>query len=316
VVRYRARLREGANVAQVERAAPDIQRDMDWPSEPFIENGPRYVAIDAPRAERETLPWSFARAAALRGLEVPVGLSVERELVTLDLAGAPHLLVAGSTGSGKTVFLQGLVLSLLERLPAPACEVVVVDPKAVDFASFEGLGLARPVVTDAAAAVSLLQHLADVEMPARTRRLRELRITDRKEVPESAPSMPALVVVIDEFADLVASVKNDREAKAALFDSVQRLLQRARNVGIHLVLATQRPSVDALPGMLKVNLPVRIAFKLPDGVNSKIVLDAPGAERLLGRGDLLLQRDSALRRAQGFQVTRDDIEAARQQGRP
>jgi DNA segregation ATPase FtsK/SpoIIIE, S-DNA-T family len=119
--------------------------------------------------------------------------------------------------------------------------------------------------------------------------------------------MPALVVVIDEFADLLASF-TERDLKTQFIGAVQRLLQRARAVGIHLVIATQRPSVDAIPGALKANLPVRIAFKLPSAPDSVTVLDEGGAENLLGRGDLLLKRDGTTTRAQAFNVTPQDLQ--------
>jgi CRISPR/Cas system-associated exonuclease Cas4 (RecB family) len=304
VVRFKLALREGEAIARVEKSARDVQRDMGWPVPPLVHNDGKHVALDAPRRDREVLPWRAASISDLSGLEVPVGLSLNRELLKLDLATAPHLLVAGTTSSGKSVFLKGLILALL-RLPPEECRIVIVDPKMVDFTSFRSPPLWRPVVTDPADAVALLQSLVDVEMPERTRTLIAARVPQRTELPRG--SMPALVVVIDEFADLLASF-TDRDLKTQFLGSVQRLLQRARAVGIHLVIATQRPSVDAVPGALKANLPVRIAFRLPSSHDSVTVLDESGAENLLGRGDLLLKREGSVTRAQAFNVAPQDLQ--------
>jgi CRISPR/Cas system-associated exonuclease Cas4 (RecB family) len=304
VVRYKLALREGEAIARVEKSARDVQRDMGWPVPPLVCNDGKHVALDAPRRDREVLPWRAASLGDLRGLEVPVGLSLNRELLKLDLATAPHLLVAGTTNSGKSVFLKGLILALL-RLPPEECRIVIVDPKMVDFTSFRAPPLWRPVVTDPSDAVALLQSLVDVEMPSRTQKLIDAGVPQRTDLPPG--SMPALVVVIDEFADLLASF-TDRDLKTRFIDSVQRLLQRARAVGIHLVIATQRPSVDAVPGALKANLPVRIAFKLPSSHDSVTVLDESGAENLLGRGDLLLKREGSMTRAQAFNVAPQDLQ--------
>jgi CRISPR/Cas system-associated exonuclease Cas4 (RecB family) len=306
VVRFKLMLREGEAIARVEKSARDVQRDLGWPVPPLICNDGNHVALDAPRRDREVLPWRAASLGDLRGLEVPVGLSLNRELLKLDLATAPHLLVAGTTSSGKSVFLKGLVLALL-RLPPEECRIVIVDPKMVDFTPFRSPPLFRPVVTDPSEAVALFQSLVDSEMPARTRKLMEAGVPQRTDLPPG--SMPALVVVIDEFADLLASF-TERDLKNQCIGAVQRLLQRARAVGIHLVIATQRPSVDAIPGALKANLPVRIAFKLPSAPDSVTVLDEAGAENLLGRGDLLLKRDGTTTRAQAFNVTPQDLQEA------
>ena len=306
-IRFRLELRDGESIRKVERSARDLQRAMDWPVPPLITNDGRFVSIDAPRREREVLSWQALPMGELRGLELPVGLTLDRQLAKIDLEVDPHVLVAGTTGSGKSVLLQGFVLSLLERMPRDQCQVVIVDPKMLDFTQFNPLPLWRPVITDPTEAVQLLQSLVNKELPARTEKLRKAGVQKRCELPPG--TMPALVVVIDEFADLYVSLA-DRETKAQFLQSLQRLLQRARAVGIHLVIATQRPSVDAVPGLLKANLPVRIALKLPSVHDSGTVLDEGGAENLLGRGDLLLKREGRVTRAQAYNVTLDDVSAA------
>ncbi|MBS2024038.1 MAG: PD-(D/E)XK nuclease family protein [Deltaproteobacteria bacterium] len=305
--RFRLSLREGEGISRVERCARDVQRSMGWPVPPLISNDGRHVALDAPRSDRERIDWSTLRLSELSGLEVPVGVTLTRELLKLDLAAAPHLLVAGTTGSGKTVFLKGLILSLLNRLPRSECQVAIVDPKMLDFPPFDRLPLWKPVITEPSQAVALLESLAEEELPRRTLLLRKAGATQRSDLPPG--TLPALVVVIDEFADLTLSL-GDRATKSQFLERVQRLLQRARAVGIHLVIATQRPSVDAIPGQLKANLPVRIAFKLATVVDSNTVLDEQGAESLLGAGDVLLKRDGQTIRAQAFRVEARDIRMA------
>jgi len=226
VVRFRIALREGENIAKLARSAHDVQREMSWPAAPLVCNAGSYVAIDAPRRDREVVPWRAVPLEETRGLEVPVGLTLERRLLKLDLGAAPHLLVAGTTGSGKSVFLQGLALSLLERLPRSECEVVIVDPKMLDFPRFNALPLQRPVITDPEEAIALLRSLVDEEMPRRTARLAGARVAQRTELPRGAEPMPALVVIVDEFADLVAGLP-DKAARAQFIGDVQRLLPGA-----------------------------------------------------------------------------------------
>jgi len=307
LTRFRLLLREGEGIARVERSARDLQREMGWPVPPLVSNDGQFVALDAPRSDRETLAFRALPFPQLQGLEIPIGMTLHRELLKLDLAQAPHLLVAGTTGSGKSVFLKGLILSLLRRLPRDQCEVAIIDPKMLDFPAFGKLPLWRPVITDAQEAVALLDFLAEEELLRRTAQLQRAGVSQRIELPKGA--LPALVVVIDEFADLVGSLP-DRAAKTQFLARVQRLLQRARAVGIHLVLATQRPSVDAIPGLLKANLPVRIAFRLPSAIDSTTVLDEKGAENLLGSGDLLLKREGRVERAQAYCVTPADLAEA------
>lgn len=312
VLRLRLVLRDGADMRRVERAARDIQRELGWASEPIVSNDGSFLAIDASRRQREQLAFERADLAPDDELRVPVGLGLTGEPVFLDLAQAPHLLVAGTTGSGKTNFLQGMVLALMAKDRRPL--VHVVDPKAVDFVAFDGVGLAGPVLTDAAAAHELLRQLVDEELPRRTAFLQEHRARNRAELPPAVP-LPAIVVIIDEFADLVA-VLPERGARQAFLGSLQRLLQRSRAVGIHLVVATQRPSVDVITGVLKANLPTRIAFRLPSLHDSNTILDEAGAERLLGKGDLLLRPSSGGRvRAQAYAVSAEDVAGGRARSR-
>ncbi len=299
VVRLRLELKDGADMRRIERAGRDIQREMGWSAEPMISNDGKFLAIDAPRRKREVVEFGSADFLTDQELVVPLGLGLSGEALTLDLGDAPHLLVAGTTGSGKTNFLQSMLLSLAAKQHVPL--LYVVDPKAVDFVSFDALPLAEPVLTDAAEAVALLRRLVDEEMPRRTEILGRAGARNRSELPPEVV-LPAIVVIIDELADLLA-VLTDRATKADFLSSLQRLLARSRAVGIHLVIATQRPSVKIIDGDLKGNLPTRVAFRLPTAADSTTILGEAGAERLLGKGDLLLRTSAgALQRAQAYAV--------------
>jgi len=201
----------------------------------------------------------------------------------------PHLLVAGTTGSGKSMFLHTILLSILLRRTPDEARFILIDPKRLEFTPYEGIPhLLAPVVTDAKEAGKILQWLLK-EMDRRylifarlgVRNLESYRNLTETEDGEPPEPLPMLVVIVDELADLMLTGSNEIET------SITRLAQMARAVGIHLVLATQRPSVDVLTGLIKANFPARIAFQVATKIDSRTVLDANGAESLLGSGDML-----------------------------
>jgi DNA segregation ATPase FtsK/SpoIIIE-like protein len=223
----------------------------------------------------------------------------------------PHLLVAGTTGSGKTVFLYSLLVSLLTGADPDALSLLLIDPKQTDFVYFEGLPhlVGGRVVIEAEEAVMRLEQLMVEELPTRTEQLRQDRCRDLRAYNQQHPESPMrpLVVVIDEYAELLDTMsrteKNDFES------GMRRLAQRARNFGIHIVIATQRPSADIVTTSLKANLPARIAFRLPSHHDSMTVLDQSGAENLLGKGDMLFLNEGQIERLQGFYLAPDDLDA-------
>jgi S-DNA-T family DNA segregation ATPase FtsK/SpoIIIE len=215
--------------------------------------------------------------------------------VVADLKKMPHLLIAGATGSGKSVCVNSIVLSLLCRMNPKDLRLVMVDPKMLELTGYNGIPqLLMPVVTEARSAAKALRFLV-AEMQRRYQRLARRGVRDIEsynasldqhagltpEIPEDEEHLPYIVVLIDELADLMLTLGNEIE------DPVARLAQMARAVGIHLVLATQRPSVDVITGMIKANFPSRIAFQVASKVDSRTILDQNGAEALLGRGDML-----------------------------
>jgi S-DNA-T family DNA segregation ATPase FtsK/SpoIIIE len=238
-------------------------------------------------------------------LTIALGKDIAGFPVVAKLDEMPHLLIAGTTGSGKTVCVNSVILSLLLKATPNELKLVMIDPKMVELAPFNGLPhLLCPVVTESKKASSALNWVVN-EMEHRYRLLaeagaRNIVAYNQKE----NENMPYIVVLIDEFADLMVVSRDQVES------AVTRLAQLSRAVGIHLVLATQRPSVDVITGVIKANLPARISFKVASKVDSRTVLDMNGADKLLGKGDMLFLRpqDAKLTRAQGTLVNDTEIE--------
>jgi len=237
-------------------------------------------------------------------LTLSLGKDIAGQPIVADLDEMPHLLIAGTTGSGKTVCVNSLILSLLFRATPQELKFLMVDPKMVELAPFNGLPhLLCPVVTDAKKASHALNWVVN-EMEGRYRLLAKVGVRNIEAYNEKQEKIPYIVVIIDEFADLM-SVSRDQIESA-----ITRLAQLSRAVGIHLILATQRPSVNVVTGVVKANLPARISFKVASKVDSRTVLDMNGADKLLGKGDMLFLRpgESKLIRIQGTLVSDKEIE--------
>jgi hypothetical protein len=308
IVRFKVRLRPGEQLGKLQRAANDLARELVLTSVPIIDNvlGTRYVGVDLPRPEPEILSLLSALdelpEAAVGSLPFLVGKTPDGRTIIRDLATLPHLLVAGTTGSGKTVFLYSLLVSLLTGADPDALSMLLIDPKQTDFVYFEGLPhlVGGRVVIEAEEAVTRLEQLMVEELPTRTEQLRKARCRDLHAYNQQHPKGPMrpLVVAIDEYAELLDTMS--RTEKNNFESGMRRLAQRARNVGIHIVIATQRPSADIVTTSLKANLPARIAFRLPSHHDSMTVLDQSGAENLLGKGDMLFLNEGQIERLQGF----------------
>ncbi len=229
--------------------------------------------------------------------------------VIIDLASCPHLLVAGSTGSGKSVGLHGMLISLLCAKSPDEVKLILIDPKRLEFAAYADIAhLVFPVVTDPKRAITVLKWAVET-MENRYAQLSESgarNATDynKKKSPRDEDYMPYLVIVIDELADLMMTAGKEVEFLIA------RLAQMARAAGIHLITATQRPSVDVITGLIKVNFPTRIAYKVISKVDSRTILDMTGAEKLLGKGDMLfLDSKGTVQRVHGAYVTDEEMAA-------
>lgn len=225
-------------------------------------------------------------------LEVPLGRDISGMVQSADLAKMPHLLIAGSTGSGKSVAINGIISSILMRAKPHEVKLMMIDPKMVELNVYNGIPhLLTPVVTNPRKAAQALQKVVQ-EMELRYEKFaaigvrnisgyNELVIQKNLEDGENRPILPFIVVIVDELADLMMVASNEVE------DAIIRLAQMARAAGIHMILATQRPSVDVITGIIKANVPSRMAFAVSSGTDSRTIIDSNGAEKLLGRGDML-----------------------------
>lgn len=222
-------------------------------------------------------------------LEVPLGKDISGEVIMADLARMPHLLIAGSTGSGKSVCINGIITSILMQAKPNEVKLMMIDPKMVELSVYNGIPhLLTPVVTNPRKASQALYKLVE-EMERRYELFANMGVRNmagyneyvKKNTDENLTSLPYIVVIVDELADLMMVASKEVE------DAITRLAQMARAAGIHMILATQRPSVDVITGLIKANVPSRIAFAVSSGTDSRTILDSHGAEKLLGRGDML-----------------------------
>ncbi len=284
--------------------------------------GKSTVGIQVPNSERETI-WlrdvveceSFINTKSK--LALAMGKDINGRIVTADLATMPHVLIAGSTGSGKSVAINAMIMSVLFKATPEQVRLILVDPKRVELGMYEGIPhLFTPIITEPKLAANALRN-AVREMERRLKLLasKSVRNIDQynklfdtpslfDDDPEAAP-LPYIIIIIDELADLMMLDKANVE------EAITRLAQMARAVGIHLVLATQRPSVDVITGLIKANVPTRISFRLSTKVDSRTILDSNGAEALLGRGDMLFlpPGTSRLQRVHAPFVTEKEISA-------
>jgi S-DNA-T family DNA segregation ATPase FtsK/SpoIIIE len=286
--------------------------------------GKSTVGIQVPNHERETI-WlrdvieaeNFTQTKSR--LTLAMGKDINGRIVTADLATMPHVLIAGSTGSGKSVAINAMIMSVLYKATPQQVRMILVDPKRVELGMYEGIPhLFTPIITEPKLAANALRN-AVREMERRLKLLasRSVRNIDQynKLFDNQTPSLfedataeqplPHIIIIIDELADLMMLDKSNVE------EAITRLAQMARAVGIHLVLATQRPSVDVITGLIKANVPTRISFRLATKVDSRTILDSNGAEALLGRGDMLFlpPGTSRLQRLHAPFVTEKEIAA-------
>jgi len=301
VTMYRMKPSRGVSMAKISKFEDDLALALGAKSVRIEAplRGTKYVGIEVSNQKQEIVPWSTDLLRE-QSLSLPIGADVYGHPYHIDLAKAPHLLVAGSTGSGKSVGLNVMIQSLIRQNSPDALGLVLIDPKRTEFTQFEGSEhLVSPelgVITEGEDATLALEWACE-EMESRYRQLRSARVRDIDTYNAQGGYMQKIVIVVDELADLMLSAH-----KGKIETAIIRLAQKARASGIHLILATQRPSIDVVTGILKANFPTRVAFMTATKVDSSVILDQPGAEALIGNGDCLVMKPSekGLIRLQGY----------------
>lgn len=312
VVQYALNLAAGTKVSRVKALAKDLGLALAASSDTIrIESigGTSYVGIEVPRKSgrivkiRELLS-SKEMSRDLRKLPLVVGEDVRGDYVVEDLQSMPHLLVAGATGTGKSAAINSMLTGLIMKYNPDELKFILVDPKMVEMALYNNMPyLLTPVITEMDKVVHALDW-AIGEMMARYRLFKEKMVRKLEEFNEVSPyKIPYIVIAIDEMADLMLTKKGEVEQK------IVRIAQLARATGIHLILATQRPSVNVITGLIKANIPARIALTVVSGIDSRVIIDQQGAESLIGKGDMLVKTPDAtkLRRVQGAFVSTKEV---------
>ena len=347
VTRYEVEPATGVKGSQVVNLAKDLARSLSLVSIRVIETipGKNTMALELPNVRRQTIKLSEVLGSQIYHqskslLTMGLGKDIEGKPVVADLAKMPHVLVAGTTGSGKSVGINAMILSLLYKAEAKDVRLLMIDPKMLEMSVYEGIPhLLAPVVTDMKQAANglnwcvaemekrykLMSKLGVRNLAGYNAKIDEARAREESignpfsltpEQPEPLQRLPHIVIVIDELADLMMVVGKKIE------ELIARLAQKARAAGIHLILATQRPSVDVITGLIKANIPTRIAFQVSTRVDSRTILDQMGAEALLGMGDMLYMASGTGLpvRVHGAFVSDDEVHRVvaylKQQGEP
>lgn len=336
VTLFKVDLPAGVRVSRVSNLQDDIALALAAPGVRIFAPvpGTNYVGIEVPNQNRQTVLLGDVLKDAPEGpLQIAIGKDVEGRNIISNLATMPHLLIGGTTGSGKSVAINAMIMSILMRATPSEVRFIMIDPKRVEFTPYNGIPhLYVPVVIEAREAASALAW-AVAEMERRLKIFSQVGArnigqynakmhsensdnNNEDDGSQQAHDMPYIVIVIDELADLMMNVGKEVEF------SISRLAQLARAAGIHLIVATQRPSTNVVTGLIKANITNRMAFNVASGIDSRVILDTPGAENLIGLGDLLLSKPELAKpqRIQGCFVSEDEIasvvEKLKEQGEP
>ena len=318
VTRYEIALEPGVNVKRILSIQDNLMMSLASKSvriEAPIPGKP-YVGLEVPNVKPEIV--AFGNVVDTKEflddfehpLKVALGIDIDGQNIYVDIRSMPHGLIAGATNSGKSVCVNTVLISLLLKNSPEDLRLILIDPKMVELAAYNGIPhLVTPVITDVKMAAAALNWAVN-EMERRYQTFANNKARDISSFNDRVKrgltddeKMPFIVIVIDELADLMMASPHDVE------DSIQRITQKARAAGIHLIVATQRPTTDVVKGTIKSNIPVRIAFKVASFIDSTTILDYSGAENLLGKGDMLLKRTDRAHRLQGAFIPDDEIYA-------
>jgi len=314
VSRYEVKLSRGTKLNDIKSLMGDIARIVGDEHIQLIsplEGG--LVGLEVPRNKRELVEFDaiFNPEVLLAPLDIPVGKDMDGNTVNADLSKMPHLLVAGATGSGKSVFINTAICSVIARMSPEEVQLMLIDPKQVELSVYAGLPhLVRPIVTDPKEAGDALRDVV-AEMDSRYALLARYGVRNLAEFNAGVDAgtishtrLPMWLVVIDELADLMMVARREVEG------SIVRITQLARAAGIHLIVATQRPSVDVITGLIKANIPSRLAFAVASKTDSRVILDQMGAEALTGMGDALFVPQGSRKaiRVQGAFISSEYVE--------
>ncbi|MEG0790066.1 MAG: DNA translocase FtsK 4TM domain-containing protein [Gordonibacter sp.] len=342
VTLFKVDLPSGVRVSRITALEQDIALALAAPGVRIFAPipGTNYVGIEVPNRTRQTVLLGDVLKDAQEGpLQVAIGKDVEGRSIVSDLSKMPHLLIGGTTGSGKSVSVNAMIMSILMRATPAEVRFIMIDPKRVEFTPYNGIPhLYVPVVTEAREAASALswgvaemerrlkvfskvgaRNIGQYNAKVQAELAEQQKAADEGKEPAAralGDELPYIVIIIDELADLMMNVGKEVEF------SISRIAQLARAAGIHLIVATQRPSTNVVTGLIKANITNRIAFNVASGIDSRVVLDTPGAERLIGLGDLLLSKPELAKpqRIQGCYVSEDEINAVvdmlKEQGEP
>ena len=328
VTLFEVKLTSGVRVSKISALSDDIALAMAAPGVRIFSPipGTNYVGIEVPNVVRENvLLGDVLREAKGGPLEMAIGKDVEGNSIICDLAKMPHLLIGGTTGSGKSVGINSMVMSMLMRATPDQVRLIMIDPKRVEFAAYDGIPhLYVPVVTEPKEAASALSWgVAEMERRLKVFSKAGVRniggyneMARAGQLEDGGCALPYIVIVIDELADLMMNVGKEVEF------SISRIAQLARAAGIHLIVATQRPSANVVTGLIKANITNRMAFNVASGLDSRVILDTTGAESLIGHGDLLLSKPEYAKplRVQGCFTSDEEIASVvdflKKQGEP
>ena len=313
--RYEIGLAPGVNVKKVNSIYNNLQLDLQTESLRLLSPipGKNTIGIEVPNEKREIVSFGdlvnedFINDG--KPLNVALGKNIDGSLVYKDITKMPHCLIAGATKSGKSVSINTIIISLLIKNSPEDLKLILVDPKKVEFSFYNDIPhLATPIIDDPQMAAEALKWAVE-EMDRRyevfaRNRVRNLEgYNEKRKLDPELEKLPYYVIIIDEFNDLIMQCANDVNY------CVLRLAQKARAAGMHVILATQRPTTDVVNGTIKANFPCRIAFRVSSDLDSRVILDEQGAESLLGNGDMLIKTDQPLQRAQGAYISDDEIGA-------